>query len=49
MNKYEINEETARIAKELNSFDDYKTNSATNEYSNYLLKFEQNVNELMEK
>lgn len=49
MIKYEINEETARIAKELNSFDNYKTNSATNEYNNYLLRFEQNINELMEK
>ncbi len=47
MNKYEINEETAKLAKEMNSFSDYKENSATNEYNNYLIKFEQNVNELI--
>ena len=49
MNKYEINENIARTAKELNSFSDYEANSATNEYNSYLEKFEQNVNELMEK
>ena len=49
MNKYEINEETAKLAKELNSFSDYKENSATNEYNSYLTRFEQNVNELIDK
>ena len=49
MTKYEINEQIAKSAKELNSFDDYKTNSATNEYNSYLNDFEQNVNELMAK
>ena len=49
MTKYEINEQIAKSAKELNSFDDYKTNSATNEYNSYLNNFEQNVNELMAK
>lgn len=49
MNKYEINEKIAQSAKELNSFDDYKENSATNEYNGYLVAFEQNVNELLEK
>lgn len=49
MTKYEINEQIAKSAKELNSFDDYKANSATNEYNSYLNDFEQNVNELMAK
>ena len=49
MIKYEIDERIARNAKELNSFDDYKDNSATNEYNGYLATFEQNINELMEK
>jgi len=49
MIEYEINERTAQSAKELNSFDDYKANSATNEYRDYLNTFEQNVNELMTK
>lgn len=49
MKEYEINERTAQSAKELNSFDDYKANSATNEYRDYLNSFEQNVNELMQK
>lgn len=49
MNEYEINERIAQSAKELNSFDDYKANSATNEYRSYLNKFEEDVNDLMAK
>ncbi len=49
MNKYEINEEIAKSAKEMNSFSDYKENSATNEYNSYLISFENNVNELINK
>ncbi|MBP3607062.1 MAG: hypothetical protein J6J11_01920 [Treponema sp.] len=48
MNEYTINENIARTAKELNSFSDYKENSATNNYRSYLKTFEDNVNELME-
>ena len=47
MNTYKINEEIARIAKEMNSFSDYKENSATNEYNGYLTRFENRVNELI--
>lgn len=49
MKEYEINERIAQSAKELNSFDDYKANSATNEYKSYLNKFEEDVNDLMAK
>ena len=49
MSNYEINETLAKSAKELNSFDDYKENSATNEYQAYIKKFENNVNELIER
>lgn len=49
MSNYEINEALAKSAKELNSFDDYKENSATNEYLAYIKNFENNVNELIEK
>lgn len=49
MIKYEIDEKTAQLAKELNSFDDYKTNSATTEYESYLNKFENNVKTLIEQ
>lgn len=36
MNEYTINENIARTAKELNSFSDYKENSATNnDYINF--------------
>jgi len=49
MIEYEINERIAQSAKELNSFDDYKANSATNEYRSYLNKFEEDVNDLMKK
>ena len=35
MNEYTINENIARTAKELNSFSDYKENSATNNYRSY--------------
>lgn len=48
MSNYEINEALAKSAKELNSFDDYKENSATNEYLAYIKNFENNVNELLE-
>lgn len=44
--KFEINEKMARTAKELNSFSDYKTNSATNEYNYYLDKFSTEVERL---
>ena len=49
MNEYYINENIAKTAKELNSFSDYKENSATNSYKSYLNTFENNVNELIEK
>lgn len=49
MNEYTINENIARTAKELNSFSDYKENSATNNYRSYLKNFEDNVNELIEQ
>lgn len=49
MNEYTINENIARTAKELNSFSDYKENSATNNYRNYLKRFEDNVKELMKE
>lgn len=49
MNRYGIDENLARSAKELNSFDDYKDNSATNEYNSYLNDFEEEINELIEK
>lgn len=49
MIEYEINERIAQSAKELNSFDDYKANSATNEYKSYLNEFEKDVNDLMAK
>ncbi|MBQ4558682.1 MAG: hypothetical protein IJA61_04840 [Clostridia bacterium] len=49
MNEYTINENIARTAKELNSFYDYKENSATNNYKTYLKRFEDNVNELIEE
>lgn len=49
MNRYEINENIAKQAKEMNSFDDYKTNSATNGYNNYLNSFEQEVDELIKR
>ena len=34
MNKYFINEDLAKSAKEMNSFSDYRPNSATTEYNN---------------
>lgn len=49
MNRYEINENIAKQAKELNSFSDYKTNSATNEYNSYLNSFEQEVDALIKR
>ena len=49
MNRYEINENIAKQAKEMNSFDDYKSNSATNGYNNYLNRFEQEVDELIKR
>lgn len=49
ISNYEINEALAKSAKELNSFDDYKENSATNEYLAYIKNFENNVNELIER
>ena len=49
MNKYEINENIAKQAKEMNSFSDYKTNSATNEYNSYLNSFEQEVDALIKR
>ena len=42
---YPINEQTARIAKEVNSFSDYKKDSATNEYKFYCDK----VYDILEK
>lgn len=49
MNEYLINEELAKSAKEMNSFSDYKENSATSNYRNYLKRFEDNVKELIEE
>ena len=49
MNEYLINEEIAKSAKEMNSFSDYKENSATNDYRNYLKRFEVNIKELIEE
>ena len=49
MNKYNIDENIDKSAKELNSFDDYIPNSATNEYNSYLNDFEDEINELIEK
>ena len=49
MNEYLINEEIAKSAKEMNSFSDYKENSATNDYRNYLKRFEDNIKELIEE
>jgi len=49
MNKYEINENIAKQAKEMNSFSDYKINSATNEYNSYLNSFEQEVDALIKR
>ncbi len=46
--KYEIDERTARTAKEINSFRDYKENEATNSYNGYLQRFKQDVEELIE-
>ena len=49
MKRYEINENSAKQAKEMNSFSDYQSNSATNGYNNYLNKFEQKVDELIKR
>lgn len=49
MNKYYIDEKLAKISKEMNSFDDYKTNSATNEYAEYLIRVENYVNDLIKR
>ena len=49
MERYKINENIAKQAKELNSFNDYKPNSATNSYNSYLNKFEQEVDELIKR
>lgn len=44
---YEIDENLAKRAKELNSFSDYEENSATNGYKEYLNEFERGVQDLM--
>ena len=44
--EYKINEETARNAKILNSFSDYKTNEATDDYRALLKRFAENVEDL---
>lgn len=44
---YEIDENLAKRAKELNSFSDYEENSATNGYKEYLYEFERGVQDLM--
>lgn len=49
MNKYFINEDLAKSAKEMNSFSDYRPNSATTEYNTLLEQFEASVNELLER
>lgn len=47
--QYAINEQTARTAKELNSFGEYVKNSATNGYIDTLSRFQKAVEELIEK
>lgn len=49
MNKYYIDEKLAKASKELNSFDDYKENTATNEYTEYLTRVENYVNDLIKR
>lgn len=45
--RFEINEEIAKIAKEVNSFSDYKENNATNEYNLYLNRFSTDIQEMI--
>lgn len=47
--RYNINEDIARTAKEMNSYRDYKPNSATNAYNECLEKFREAVNRLIER
>lgn len=47
MEKYEIDENTAKVAKEINSFDDYKSNSATSEYESLLNNFNNEIDRLI--
>ena len=49
MEKYAIDEKQARIAKSLNSFDDYKTGSTTAAYNNELKEVEELEKRLLEK
>lgn len=45
--RFEINEETAKAAKIMNSFSDYRKNEATSSYNNYLADFESQVQEMI--
>lgn len=47
--QYFIDEKLAKLAKEMNSFDDYKENSETQEYLLIINKFEHEINLLIEK
>lgn len=49
MKTYYIDEKTAKYAKEINSFSDYKENSETENYLSYLKDFEERVNGLIEQ
>ena len=44
--EYQINEENAKYAKQINSFSDYKTNEATDDYRASLKRFAENVEDL---
>lgn len=44
--EYQINEETARNAKMINSFSGYEKNEATNEYRDLLKRFAEDVEDL---
>lgn len=45
--RFSINESLARTAKNMNSFHDYESGSATAEYSSYIKEFEDAVNDLL--
>lgn len=46
---YEIDESSARLAKNMNSFSDYKTNSATESYINSVNTFNSSIDELIKR
>ena len=47
--RHGVNEELAQRSREMNSFSDYKNGSATAEYNSDVQRFENNVNELIER